>query len=176
MTPKASYVWVITSTAADWTEIPINTKILGEGVRKLRQSLTFAFGVNESFDTVLAYAIYRDTFGQIADKLKGKTRLSVLANGALTSIPLGILIVSDPQGKALKNVDWLIKSYAITVISSIYSLKTMRSRVMSAEAKNPMIAFADPVFSKRARAEARMTFVSALSMRDFEPRFRVQQA
>jgi hypothetical protein len=30
-----------------------------------------------------------------------KTRLSVLANGALTSIPFGILIASDPQGKKL---------------------------------------------------------------------------
>ena len=70
-----------------------------------------------------AYRVYRQTFGPIAEKLAGKTRLSVFANGALTSIPFSILITSDPQGKKLKDEDWLIKSYAVTVLPSIYSLK-----------------------------------------------------
>ena len=96
----------------------------------------------------MSYAVYQQTFGPIADKIAGKTRLSVVANGALTSIPFGILITSDPQGKKLKDDDWLIKSYALTILPSIYSLKTMRAQVATGEAKKPMIAFADPVFSE----------------------------
>ena len=109
---KKSYAWVVTRTAADWTEIPINAKTLDEEIKKLRQSLTFE--TDEPFDAALSYAVYQQTFGPIAEKLAGKTRLSVFANGALTSIPFGILITSDPQGKKLKDEDWLIKSYAIT--------------------------------------------------------------
>ena len=103
----------------------------------------------------------------IAEKIVGKTRLSVLANGALTSIPFGILIASDPQGKKLKDEDWLIKSYAITILPSIYSLKTMRAQVATVEAKKPMIAFADPVFSKKAYDEAKAEQVAMRSLSSF---------
>ena len=108
---------MVTRTAADWTEIPTNAKTLDEEVKKLRQSLTFE--TDEPFDAALSYAVYRQTFGPVAEKLAGKTRLSVLANGALTSIPLGILITSDPQGKKLRDEDWLIRSYAVTSLPSL---------------------------------------------------------
>ena len=143
------YAWVVTKTSADWVEIPASAKDLALDIKKLRWSLTFEqSGRDVPFDSALAYSIYKKTFGPIAEKLKGKTRLSVLANGALTSIPFGLLITSDPEGKALKDVDWLIKSYAVTVIPSIYSLKTMRAHVAAVGAEKPMIAFADPVFSE----------------------------
>ena len=162
---KKSYAWVVTRTAADWTEIPTNAKTMDEEVKKLRQSLTFE--TEEPFDAALSYAIYQQTFGPVAEKLAGKTRLSVLANGALTSIPFGILITSDPQGKKLKDEDWLIKSYAITNLPSIYSLKTMRSQMAALGAKKPMVAFADPVFSKEAQDEARAKQVAMRSLPSF---------
>ena len=99
---------------------------LDEEVQKLRQSLTFE--TDEPFDAALSYAIYQQTFGPIAEKLAGKARLSVFANGALTSLPFAVLITSDPQGKKLKDDDWLIRSYAVTILPSIYSLKTMRAQ------------------------------------------------
>jgi CHAT domain-containing protein len=162
---KKSYVWVVTRTASDWTEIPTNAKTLNEEIQKLRQSLTFE--IDEPFDAALSYAVYQQTFGPIAEKLAGKTRLSVLANGALTSIPFGILIASDPQGKKLKDEDWLIRSYAVTNLPSIYSLKTMRSQMAAVEATKPMIAFADPVFSKEAQDEARANHVAMRSLSSF---------
>ena len=161
---KKSYAWVVTKTAADWTEIPIDAKSLDEEVQKLRQSLTFE--TDEPFDAALSYAVYQQTFGPIADKLAGKTRLSVFANGALTSLPFGILVASDPQGKKLKDDDWLIRSYAVTILPSIYSLKTMRAQAASTAPK-PMIAFADPVFSKEAHAEAKAQHVAMRSLSSF---------
>jgi hypothetical protein len=109
-----SAAWVVTKTSADWMEIPVNAEGLNEEVQKLRQSLTFTN--DEAFDATLSYKVYQQTFGPIAEKLKGKTRLSVLANGSLTSIPFGVLITSDPEGKALKGEDWLIRSYAVTAL------------------------------------------------------------
>ena len=76
-----------------------------------------------------------------------------------------LLVTKDPAGKTLKDVDWLVKSYAITVIPSIYSLKTMRAQKPQSAAPNPMIAFADPVFSKTARKEAQK--VALRSMTNF---------
>jgi CHAT domain-containing protein/Tfp pilus assembly protein PilF len=156
-----SYAWVITKTDANWIEISANRKTLEDEIARLRQSLTF--NVNEPFDTALAYQIYQQTIGPIASQFAGKKRISFITNGALTSIPLQLLITSDPSGKALKNVDWLVKSIAVTVIPSIYSLKTMRMQKSQSTAPRPIIAFADPVFSKSARREAQKVALRSMT-------------
>src|SRR5262249_44420858 len=81
-----SYAWVITRQSADWVELDVAAKDLAQQVQALRSSLTF--DIDKPFDTQLAYEIFRSTLGVIADKLQGKTRLSVVMNGALTSLPL----------------------------------------------------------------------------------------
>jgi CHAT domain-containing protein len=141
-----SHAWVITPTSADWTELKISAKDLTEQVKQLRQSLTF--DVDKPFDAFLAHKIYQETFGPIADKLQGKKRISVVTNGALTSLPSQLLVTQDPSGKSLKDIDWLVRSYAITVLPSVYSLKTLRARSAMSAAEKPMVAFADPIFSK----------------------------
>ena len=76
-------------------------------------------------------------------------------NGASTSLPLQLLVTKDPTGKKLKDVDWLVRSRAITLLPSVASLKVLCNRTGLSPAPKPMIAFADPVFSKTARMEAR---------------------
>jgi CHAT domain-containing protein len=76
---------------------------------------------------------------------------------------LQLLVTGDPTGKALKDVDWLVKSAAITVIPSIYSLKTMRAQKPQSVAPKPMIAYADPVFSKTARREAQKVALRSMT-------------
>jgi tetratricopeptide (TPR) repeat protein len=147
-----SYGWVVTKGDAYWTEIAVTSKVLNDQISVLRQSLTFA--VDRPFDAALAYEVYQETFGPIASHFASKKRISVIANGALTSIPLQLLVIRDPTGKSLKNVDWLVKSAAITVLPSIYSLKTMRAQKPQTAAPKAMIAYADPVFSKAAQKEA----------------------
>jgi CHAT domain-containing protein len=158
-----SYAWVVTKTSADWTDIPANSKTLNDEVAMLRQALTFK--IDRPFDTALAYQIYQQTLGAIANRFADKKRISVIANGALTAIPFQLLVTSDPKGKTLKDVNWLVKSHAVTVVPSIYSLRTMRAQKPQSTASRPMIAFADPVFSKTARKEAER--ISLRSMTDF---------
>jgi CHAT domain-containing protein/Flp pilus assembly protein TadD len=141
-----SYAWMITKESAEWVELKISAKELGEQVKSLRSSLTF--DVDAPFDAQLAYKLYQTIFGGIADKLKREKRLSVVTNSALTSLPLQLLLTRDPHEKPLKDADWLIRSYAITNLPSVASLKALRSRASRLSAHKPMIAFADPVFSR----------------------------
>jgi CHAT domain-containing protein len=150
-----SYAWVITRKSADWVKLTVNATGLIEEVKSLRSALGFDIG--KPFDTQLALKIYMQTFGVIADKLQGKKRLSVITNGALTSLPLQILVTKDPTGKALKDIDWLARSYAITNLPSVASLKTLRSTAPSSSAKKQMIAFADPIFSKEESTQVAST-------------------
>jgi CHAT domain len=147
-----SYAWIITHTDADWVELPVSAKDLEAQVKALRGSLTFA--ADKPFDTELAFKIYRETFGSLADKIAPKGRLSVVTNGALTSLPPQLLVTKDPTGKKLKDVDWLVRSYAVTILPSVASLKILRTVAATSSVAKPMIAFADPVFSKAAHREA----------------------
>lgn len=163
------YAWVVTKTDASWIQTPVKSADLNAEVAELRKSLTFSENgksVDKPFNSALAFKIYQQTLGPIAEKISGKKRLSIVANGALTSIPLGLLVTKNPAGKSLKDTDWLIKSYAITVLPSIYSLKTMRAQAGVSNASKPMISFADPVFSKAAQAQTNQQ-VAMRSMTSF---------
>jgi hypothetical protein len=73
----------------------VSAKDLTEQIKQLRQSLTF--DVDKPFDASLAHKIYTETLGQIKDKLQGNKRLSVITNGALTSLPLQLLVTHGKQ-------------------------------------------------------------------------------
>jgi tetratricopeptide (TPR) repeat protein len=145
-----SYGWIITKNNADWTELKVSAKELDVQVRALRAWLT---DPRKRFDPELSFKIYQATFGAFADKIAAKQRLSIVTNGALTSLPPQLLVANDPSGKKLKELDWLIRSHAIAVLPSVASLKILRSGSQVSSARKPMIAFADPVFSKAAREQ-----------------------
>jgi CHAT domain-containing protein len=129
-------------------------------VKNLRGWLT---DPRQRFDPGLAYKIYQATFAAFADKIASKQRLSIVTNGALTSLPPQLLITKDPSGKKLKDSDWLIRSHAITVLPSVASLKVLRSGSQASSGHKPMIAFADPVFSKTARERAQQLAMRSIT-------------
>jgi CHAT domain len=71
-----------------------------------------------------------------------------------TSEPPHLLVTKDPGNKPLKNVDWFVRSHAITIWPSIANLQVLRGKSNTAPATKPMIDFADPVFSKNQPNEA----------------------
>jgi CHAT domain-containing protein/Flp pilus assembly protein TadD len=145
-----SYAWIIAAHDAGWTELKISAKDLDAQVRDLRAWLN---DPRRRLDPGLAYKVYQETFAAFSDKIAFKKRLSIVTNGALTSLPPQLLVTKDPTGKSFKELDWLIRLYAVTVLPSVASLKILRDGSQASSARKPMIAFADPVFSKAARAQ-----------------------
>ena len=143
-----SFAWVFTkTTGAKWIELSISAEELSDQVKSLRKSLTF--DVDEPFDAQLAFKIYQSTFGMIYNTIASKTRLSIVTNGALTSLPLQLLVTDNPSGKPLRNVDWLVRSHSLTVLPSVASLKILRAKSPNSSASKGMVAFADPVFKNK---------------------------
>jgi CHAT domain-containing protein len=145
-----SYGWIVTKDNADWTQLGISAKDLDAAVRKLRGWLA---DPRQKFNPDLSHQIYQATLGAFSDKIATKKRLSIVTNGALTSLPPQLLVTKDPAGKDFKKIDWLIRSHAVTILPSVASLKVLRGGTQASTARKPMIAFADPVFSKAARAQ-----------------------
>jgi CHAT domain-containing protein/Tfp pilus assembly protein PilF len=141
-----SYVWAITKTVWRWNRLAFSAQQAAQAVAALRTRLDFASIA--PFDAQASFALYQKILAPVAGILQSKPRLSFVVNGALTSLPPQLLVTRDPTGKALKDVDWLIRSHAVTVLPSVESLKVLRGKSDIAGAPKPLIGFADPIFDR----------------------------
>ena len=155
---KKSYVWAITRTEADWKELQITASEVSKQVSALRNLLNFRNA--KPFETQTSFELYREILAPVEDMLSGKPRWSLVVNGALTSLPPQLLVTRDPAGKELKDVDWLIRTHAVTVLPSIASLKVLRGK-SATEAPKPLVGFADPIFDRSPLQLAENTRVAA---------------
>ena len=149
-----SYVWAITRSAADWKELAVAAPEISKAVAALRAGLDF--DNVKPFDAQASFALYQKVLAPVAAMLRGKPRVTLVVNDALTSLPPQLLVTRDPTGKALKDVDWLIRSHAVTVLPSIASLKVLRGKSAVADAKNSLIGFANPVFDRDLQQNVRV--------------------
>jgi CHAT domain-containing protein/Tfp pilus assembly protein PilF len=160
---KSSYVWVITTEKAEWKQLRVNVDGINKAVATLRKAFHLRTEGDPSpelpFDTDTAYQLYQRLLGPIEGSLSGKTRLSFILNGALTSLPPHVLIASDRQHRDLRSIDWLARKYAITVLPSIASLKVLRGKSVVVAPK-PIIGFGDPVFDKTVQPETKPKLAS----------------
>jgi CHAT domain-containing protein len=145
-----SYVWAITRNAAQWKELAVTADDVSTSVAALRALLNV--DSPKPFDAQASFALYQKILAPVEDMLRGKSRLSLVLTGALTSLPPQVLVTRDPAGKELKDVDWLIRTQAVTVLPSIASLKVLRGKSASVVTAKPLIGFADPVFDRDPQA------------------------
>jgi CHAT domain-containing protein len=140
-----SYVWAISREKSEWKELGISTDEVAKQVAALRTQLDPDHP--KPFDSAASFALYQKILGPVQDVFAAKKRLSFVLDGALTGLPPQLLVASDPAGKSLKQVDWLIRSHAVTVMPSVESLNLLRSKIRIAAAPKPLIGFADPLFN-----------------------------
>ena len=148
-----SHVWALTKNRAEWRELDVSAAQVSKTVQGLRSQLDP--DSQKPFDTTLSFALYRQLIAPIEEVIASKPRLSFVVNGALTSLPPQVLVTSDPTGKAFKDVEWLIRRHAVTILPSIASLKVLRGRTATSSAPKPLIGFADPVFNKNQQPPVR---------------------
>ena len=144
--PNTSYVWAITRSTAEWKELPATAEEVSKSVAILRSFLNFYS--TRPFDTQTSFDLYQKVLAPVEDTLRAKPRLSLVLSGALTSLPPQLLVTRDPAGKALKDVDWLIRTHSVTVLPSVASLKVLHSKSSVAGGEKPLIGFAAPIFDR----------------------------
>jgi CHAT domain-containing protein len=127
-------------------ELLVAAEEVSKKVSALRGLLNFHS--TKPFDPQQRFDLYQKILASLEDMLRTKQRLSMVFNGALTSLPPQLLVTRDPAGKALKDMDWLVRTHAVTVLPSVVSLKVLRSKSTLAGANKPLIGFADPVFDR----------------------------
>ena len=104
------------------------------------------------YDFATAYKLYHELIEPVEAALAGKKQVFVSSSGALSSLPLGILVTELPKGadgdpQVQRGAKWLADRYALSVIPSLQSLAFIRRYRAggSGAAGKPYLGFGDPV-------------------------------
>ncbi|MFL9841097.1 CHAT domain-containing protein [Sphingomonas sp. ST-64] len=146
----ASYTWAVTREKASWSRSEaLKDSVLAEKVSQLRASMEVdgargsvrppraptggaaPAAPGKVFDRKLAHEIYYELIAPVEDVLAGKQVLLTNVSGALTSLPLALLVTAAPQGAdsdpaAVATSPWLIDKYALAELPSVSALQSLR--------------------------------------------------
>jgi CHAT domain-containing protein len=112
----------------------------------------------ELFELALAHELYGTLIGPVEGLIKDKRHLIVVPSGPLTALPFHLLVTEKPDAAvphvntprdlvAYRNVPWLIRRHAVSVLPSVVSLKALRVFARQEQGAKPLIGFGDPVFN-----------------------------
>jgi CHAT domain-containing protein len=161
-----SFVWVIRKDGPiQFARIDTKLGDINAKVTKLREALEpNAPMISDipAFDLNLAYDLYDMLLKPTEASWKLAKNLIVVTNGALGLLPLSLLptapskidLNDDPLFSSYRKVPWLARTHAVTLVPSISALLTLRKLPAGNPARQPLIGFGDPLFSKEQAEEA----------------------
>ena len=178
-------VFVVTHDGSAWAKGGMLGGELNTRVAKLRCDLdpqtcdksgTDAQG-RRVFDRQTAFKIYQAIFGdpQIAALLATKPKWLIAASGALTSLPLAVLVTAPPEGDDgdpldLRDTHWLVRDRTLATLPNVAALRVLRviAPATGHEAADPFLGFA-PVFDGASGQPSRGATVARDSFRGAQP-------
>ena len=150
------YLFAISPAHALLTRIETTADDLRIAVTLLRQGLEPPESLRSvqdlpPFDTHRAYELYHVLLGPAEEMLAHSRRLIVVLDGALQSLPLGVLVTEPQSGEAprlsdYRSVPWLVRRYALTSLPAVSSLRALRIFAARAHGSEPFVGFGDPDF------------------------------
>ena len=139
-------IMALTKTGLVWQRSDLGEDEVAQTVAKLRQDLYPDEAnapasepeqpVNDflRFDRATSYALYMALIDPVAASLVGKSTVFIAADGALASLPFGVLITTAPEpGSADDDLDimraapWFADAHALVQIPSLQSLAYLRT-------------------------------------------------
>jgi CHAT domain-containing protein len=162
---QLSFVWAVPKQGpAAFAAIPANANEIGAKVKRLRRALEPDVAtINEipPFDLALAHELYDQLLKPVQSSWKPARNLIVVTNGALGTLPLGLLTTATspigpagPLFAAYRTAPWLARSYALTMLPSTSSLLTLRRLPAGSTRRDKLIGFGDPYFNEQEALDA----------------------
>ncbi|MEL6486650.1 MAG: CHAT domain-containing tetratricopeptide repeat protein [Pseudomonadota bacterium] len=135
-TDRGLHAMALTNESTNWVRMPVRGFDLITKVTEFREGLEVQPGDQflPFFDLELAHELYNEFFAPIEPSLNGRSRVYVVADGPLSRVPLGTLIVTKPPAEAssdspedMRATDWLADRYALVQLPSLQSLYYIRT-------------------------------------------------
>ena len=156
---KQSYVWALPQRGeVAFAAVPLGEKELGRVVGKLRWALdpkATILGEIPAFDVAAAYELYAKLLAPVAAGWQQAKSLLIAAHGPLGHLPFSLLVTAPAKLKAesgtlfenYRQIPWLARSHAVTVLPAVASLKALRGLPAGSAQRKAFIGFGDPYFN-----------------------------
>ncbi|MBN9586251.1 MAG: hypothetical protein BGN84_15350 [Afipia sp. 62-7] len=164
-----SFVWAVRKgVPVQFARLKMTLGDLNATVTKLREALEpKAAMISDipAFDVKLASQLYDDLLKPLEGSWKPAKNLVVVTNGALGLLPLSLLPTApaevksddDPLFASYRNVPWLARTHAVTLVPSAAALQTLRKLPPGKASRQDLVAFGDPYFNKEQAEDAAKT-------------------
>jgi CHAT domain-containing protein/tetratricopeptide (TPR) repeat protein len=155
----ATWLWVLRHDRIAVHKIELGAKALAHEVAALRGALDPDRNTDFApFPAKDAHALYQKLLGPAVPLLGSVHNLLVVPDGALESLPLAVLVTKalkrDPQSPAdHRDIAWLARDYAITVLPTVTSLRALRQPTKVASASAPFLGIGNPVLEGKPGSE-----------------------
>jgi tetratricopeptide (TPR) repeat protein len=157
ITDKATWVWVVRRDSIAFRPINVGAKALADEVTTLRQSLDPELNPNlQPFPASRAYTLYKTILAPAQSNLRGVRHLLIVPDGALERLPFSVLVTNPPTDdpedlEGHREVAWLARDFAVTVLPSVSSLRSLRQFANTEHASASFLGIGDPVLQGGAR-------------------------
>ncbi len=178
-TATHSYIFAVTSTAADWARADIGAAALAGEVKALRNALDPAGALrsgedasgdvrtvsSSGFPRARAFALYTKLWAPIARIVGRASSVYVVTDGALGGLPLAVLPTRAPRGsdadpQAMRRTEWLIRRHALVTLPSVGSLRALRAGQARGGGGTPFTGFGDPALDGAPTLAAPRSFTA----------------
>ncbi len=144
---KASYVLLVTNRSVTARPLKATADSLTGDITALRSAFVPRLGRVADFSLKSSFQLYQQILAPVEPELSGIDHLIVVPGGDLQSLPLSLLVTSEPRG-GYGNAAWLIRRMAVTQVSSPRSLLALRgSRMSRAATSRPFFGVGNPAFT-----------------------------
>jgi CHAT domain-containing protein/tetratricopeptide (TPR) repeat protein len=168
-TRDVGFAWVVRKGQAFVKPLVLGNEALAGKVSDLRASITADSKKGPAeFKFDIAHELYEELVKPLEQYLDGVEHLIVVADGALQSYPLAALVGDSAPAtrdeSSYRDMPWLVKRYAISVLPSVSSLSLLRNTRPS-NASKPFIGFGDPIFTGNAGTRRGLVLDESTSIR-----------
>jgi CHAT domain-containing protein len=157
---RSSFVWAVPKTAPmAFAALAITASAAEKKINSLRTALEPNATVVSDippFDLRLAHELYESLLKPVESAWSSAKSLILVTNGALGLLPLSLLptkpaeveIGAEPYFSGYRNVAWLARTHAVTMVPSASALITLRHLPAGSVKRQSFIGFGDPIFSQ----------------------------
>ncbi len=160
-----SFAWAVAETGpVAFATISTSAADIDAKVKALRAALEPNAATIDDippFDLVRAHELYTLLLKPVEAGWRQAKSLIMATNGALGLLPLGLLPTApaalkadtEPYFVGYREVPWLARTHAVTLVPSASALRTLRQLPPGSDKRERMIGFGDPLFNKEQAAE-----------------------
>ena len=158
---RGSFALVVTPNALTAAPLTATTQSIADDVTDLRSALVPKLGHLSDFSLKNAYALYQQLLAPAQTALAGSDHLIVAPGSDLDSLPLSLLVTSEPTG-GYGNAAWLIRKMAVSQVPSPRAFVALRAeRATHKPAPRPFFGVGNPSFSGGATGAKALSALAA---------------